>query len=206
MRTRFLASFTILFALIFAFVPQQISQAANIKDAPTDVVTNLNANGPGSLVDTIAHANSGDTIMFDPSLFQGGPRVIDTNTGYIRYGHLNINKNLTIQGPGADKLTLNANLGSRIFNIESGVTAKITGLTIEKGKSYFENDNAGGGIYNSGTLTLMDDVFAGDNAGVGGAIYNDGGLMTISNSTLPKIVLIVVKRLGVLSSTSTALW
>lgn len=50
-----------------------------------------------------------------------------------------------------------------------------------------QNDNSGGGIYNSGTLTLSDSTIANNTAsgGPGGGISNDlGGTLTLLNSTI----------------------
>ena len=83
----------------------------------------------------------------------------------------------------------------RIFNITSGATVTISGLTIRNG---FANGTAfndggigyGGGILNSGTLTVEGCVVSGnkagvqpDTAGLGAGIYNSGSL-TIINSTI----------------------
>jgi hypothetical protein len=63
--------------------------------AATDVVSNLNDSGPGSLRATIAAAASGDTIVFQAGLT--GP--ITLTTGSAGCG-LTISQNLTISGPG----------------------------------------------------------------------------------------------------------
>src|SRR5262245_16126875 len=66
----------------------------------TLTVTNNEDSGPGSLRADIAAAKSGDTIVFDPSL--NGQTITLTS------GELVINKNLTIQGPGAGLLTISS--------------------------------------------------------------------------------------------------
>ena len=87
-----------------------------------------------------------------------------------------INKNLTIQGPGANLLTVQRSAAGgaphfRIFNIQSG-TVNISGLTVTNGYAPdvdVNQDGApGGGIHNSGTLTLMGVTVSGNRAGVGG--------------------------------------
>ena len=72
--------------------------------ATTITVVNGNDSGPGSLRQAILNASSGDTINF-------APRVA---TVTLTSGELVINKNLTIIGPGANRLTVhvNANLCS----------------------------------------------------------------------------------------------
>jgi nitrous oxidase accessory protein NosD len=80
--------------------------------AATITVTNTNDSGPGSLRQAIINASPGDTINFAPSI----------TTVILTSGELVIDKNLTITGPGANRLTVqvNANVISvRVFNISS---------------------------------------------------------------------------------------
>ena len=91
-----------------------------------------------------APAGSGaDTITFAPSLFAGGP-------GTITLGgtELALSSNLTITGPGATQLTVNANNASRIFNVASG-TVSISGLTITGGVGSWTCSAAGSSISTS---------------------------------------------------------
>ena len=84
-------------------------------------------------------------------------------------------------------MTIDGNQASRIFNIVSGVTANIPGLTITDGhvssSIYGNSGSDGGGILNYGTLTLAESTVSGNSAtGVGGGIDNTGTL-TVTNST-----------------------
>jgi len=65
--------------------------------------------------------------------------------------------------------------------VDSGVTASISGLTIANG---YTSGN-GGGVSNSGNLTLANDTLSGNSAqgGDGGGVYN-GGTATLTNDTL----------------------
>lgn len=138
----------------------------------TLTVTNLNDSGPSSLRDLIAAANSDDTIDF-------------AVTGIITLtsGELLISKNLTISGPGTTNLTISGNHASRIFTVQTGVTANISGLSIRDGSA-----SEGGGINNiGGKLTVMDCTLWGNTAtgGSGGAIVISGnGDLTLTRSTL----------------------
>ena len=71
--------------------------------------------------------------------------------------------------------------------VNSGVTASISGLTIENGQKLYQHGNVnGGGIDNSGTLTLSNVAITGNSTNGsqgGGGIYNNGSL-TMSNSTV----------------------
>ncbi len=92
-----------------------------------------------------------------------------------------LSKNMTISGPGASSLTVEGGGSSSNFSVltvKSGVTAKISGLTIANGHSTF-----GGGVDNGGTLSVTDCTIAGDSATTGGAISN-GGTVTLNDCTL----------------------
>lgn len=135
-------------------------------------------------------ANNGDTIAFDPGVFNlrseapSGAVTIDLVNGQIL-----IDNNITINGPGANLLTIKRNSVSnfRIFAVNPGITANISGVTISNG--FGSGATPGGGIYNDhGTVTITDCVISG-NFGPGAGIYNDGNTsgtasLTITNSTI----------------------
>ena len=81
-----------------------------------------------------------------------------------------------IEGPGANLLTVSGNNAVRVFTVDTGVTATLTGLTISGGST----GGFGGGIFNAGTLTVTDCTIA-DNSD--GGIFSYGAL-TVSNSTI----------------------
>src|SRR6516162_10110626 len=114
----------------------------------TWAVTSPADSGDGSLRATIAAAQDGDQIVFNPSL-QG-------QTITLASGQLALTKSLDIEGLGADKLAVSGNHASRIFDISGGVTVTIAGLTLTDGMVIGGN---GGGISNAGSiLTLAHDV------------------------------------------------
>ena len=102
----------------------------------------------------------------------------------MTFGELDINKNLTIQGLGADKLTVSGNHLFRDFNIGSGANVTISGLNIVNGNSGY--NQFGGGIYNQGVLTLVNDIISGSTSSLGGAgIFNDqSGTLSLTNTTV----------------------
>lgn len=150
--------------------------------ATTDVVTNCSDSSTpttGSLRYEVANASAGDTIAFAlPSSCNG---LITLTAGAVE-----IAQNLTIDGPGASALAVSGNETTTVFAVDSGITAAISGLTIEDGKANQGVGCQGGGIYNSGTLTVTDATLS-DNSSPscgGGGIFNNGGTLTITDSTL----------------------
>ncbi len=71
---------------------------------------------------------------------------------------------LTIEGPSPDVLAIAGSGDSRVFEVNAGTNATITGLTITGGSTTGD----GGGIFNEGTLALVDSVVSGNTAGANG--------------------------------------
>jgi hypothetical protein len=84
----------------------------------------------------------------------------------------------TIDGSGA--IVIDGNQNDRVFVVNAGVNAALTGLTIQNGSA--GGILPGGGIQNAGTLTVTGDTLKGNAAGAGGAISNTGTL-TITGAT-----------------------
>ena len=117
-----------------------------------------------------------DTIQFDNTLFADGV----LKTIFIDNGELNILGDLNIEGPGMELLTFNAAEQNRVFNISSGISVNLKGITVTGGLA----SEDGGGIYNSGTLTITNSSVSGSSAsGDGGGIYNNGKL-TVNSSLI----------------------
>ena len=68
----------------------------------------------------------------------------------------------------------------RIFRVNAGTTATISGLTITNGGNVL----GGGGINNSGTLVVADSAVVGNSAFFGGGISSDVGSLTVRDSTI----------------------
>jgi hypothetical protein len=150
--------------------------AFELQPSSGTTVTNVNDSGNGSLRQAIANAQAGDTIDFNLSY----PATITLTTQILAGTDLRIDKNLTIRGPGASNLTVSGNGGAQIFFITSGVTASISGLTLDNGK----NDN-GGAVGNNGTLNISDCVVSGSSSVQGAGINNQStGVLNISNSSI----------------------
>lgn len=154
------------------------------------VVTNTNDSGFGSLRHALTMAADGDTIAF-------------AVTGEITLtsDQLIVNKDVVIEGPGANLLRINGNASHRVFFVDTNTPAypprpkivvSISGLTITNGAS-----GDGSGIQNSyadltvSNCTISNNVAReGDNGdGGGGGINNTGFVsgetkLTVNNCTI----------------------
>lgn len=144
--------------------------------------------GDISLREAILNSSDGDTITFDSSLSSG--------TITLSLGELLIDTSLTIDGLGANNLTIDANQASRVFNIDDGqdetnLDVTIDGLTITGGAASRQSfpgdtnpDNFGGGINNQENLNLNNSHVTGNDAVAGGGGIFSAGDLTINNSTI----------------------
>lgn len=171
-------------------------------DADTITATNTNDSGPGSLRQALADAQDGDTIQFDPAL--NGQAINLTSAQLVIQSNATIDGPgatlLTVKrDPQAADL--------RIFDVMPGHTVEINGLTISGGHITDDNggailndnstltiahctvngnaivaldvDNFGGGIHNSGTMTLDQVIVNNNNAffsGQGTSVPSGGGI------------------------------
>jgi hypothetical protein len=136
------------------------------------VINTLDDGSVGSLRYEIGQANSNpgaNTVAFDSTVFNtpltitltGSPLEL-SNTGGAE----------TITGPAAG-VTVSGGGTSRVFQVDSGVTASLSGLTISGGST----TGLGGGLFNEGgTTTLTNCTVSGNSAGVAGGITNSGVL------------------------------
>src|SRR5205823_1531925 len=138
--------------------------------AVTITVTSTADSGANTLRQALADSNDGDTIDFSV-----------TGTITLSSGELLVNDSITISGPGADILAVDANHASRVFHIASGKTVTISGLTITNGAVTGSFPaGAGGGIFNDGrnsgsaALTVSNSTLSGNSATSVGGINNQG--------------------------------
>lgn len=124
------------------------------------------ATGDISLREALLAVESGGTIVFSDSLARAdagfGQGVIA-----LSLSELVVDKSVTIQGLGADKLTISGNGESRVFRLDDGEASNasevvITGVTIADG----EADIAGGILTAGENLTFIDGVFDGNRGAI----------------------------------------
>ncbi|WP_373525630.1 hypothetical protein [Nostoc sp.] len=175
----------------FGWVIMQLESA----QAATLAVNNLNDSGVGSLRDTISIANSNDVVEFflgsNPStitLTSGALAIANTAlpaimqysfypclSPIITFSYEDVPHscrkccNLTINGPGANFLTISGNNQFSVFDI-SAANVTFSGLTIA--------GNING--YDSSNVTFTDSSISGDNV----KIDNSTGNLTFINSTI----------------------
>ena len=144
----------------------------------TFTVNSLTDTGTGSgltgdLRYCINQANADDqanSIVFDSTVFST-PQTITLSGSQLELADTGGTQ--TITGPAAG-VTISGGgyIGnSRVFDVDNGVTASISGLTISDGSTWSGN---GGGLANYGTATLTDCTLSGNFASHGGGVCNSG--------------------------------
>lgn len=118
------------------------------------------------------YTDGSDTITFSSSL---------NNQTIVLGSALFTQRDVTINGPGADLLAISGNSAHRVFNFYSGTTVAISGLTIKDGLA---SGDGGAAISSRGNLTLANVAITNNAAtgGPGGAV-SCSGTFTITGST-----------------------
>ncbi len=152
-----------------------------VPPATSLVVTNLDDSGPGSLREALSLIADGGTITFDPGLAGG--------TLALTSGQLTIDRSVTVDASAAAPVTISAGGASRVVEVGAGIDVSISDVVITDGVAAPQ----GGGILNSGQLSLDRVVVTGnlensvgtDFAFGGGGIYNgDGATLNLTDSTV----------------------
>ncbi len=134
--------------------------------AATVTVTSANSSGMGSLPNTIAAAQSGDTLVFAASL-QGS--TINT------FAFIDIDKDLTIMGPGSGLLNLNCLVSGSapMFRVQSPAQqVSISGFSVTNSAV----------MYNITTGTIyVNDIVATNGTGVAIRLATVGGAAEVTN-------------------------
>ncbi len=164
----------VLLAAALGVMPAPVAYAADITvDNPIDENDSSCSDGDCSLRDAIETATAGQEIDFNV-----------TGTITLTLGQLDIDKDLTITGPGEDSLAISGNNTSRVFDIGNGTAITITGVTIKDGLIA----SNGGGLNNGNSsptlinVTFINNTVTGSSSN-GGGMYNGGGSPTLTNVT-----------------------
>jgi hypothetical protein len=112
----------------------------------SNIVTNTNDSGPGSLREVIACAQENSTITFASWLMN--------TTITLTSGEIAINKHLTLAGLGVNNLTISGSTASRIFTVTTGKNVAINAMTLKDASSLAD----GGAVKLEGNLTLENAV------------------------------------------------
>lgn len=140
-----------------------------------------------SLREALAAASAA-SAMDKENLINFNPTVFGTvQTITLTMGELQVKGNgvFSINGPGANLLTISGNNANRVLYINGAATVTIYGVKITGGNKN-ASPSTGGGIYNfGGTLTVNNSIFSGNTAnGVGGGIDNNNDTVNLNNSTV----------------------
>jgi hypothetical protein len=136
----------------------------------------------GDLLYCVAQANAntntaGSEIEFDPTVFNAAaPKTVTLANTLVLDETAGPE---VIDGPGASVVTISGNNAVEAFSVEGDSTPTLSGLTVSKG----DTNQGGGGIDNSGVLTVTNCAFSNNSTtAAGGGIENDGTL-SITSST-----------------------
>ncbi|MEQ8675495.1 MAG: right-handed parallel beta-helix repeat-containing protein [Aggregatilineales bacterium] len=122
-----------------------------------------------------AHAANCDGLQLTGTIPAGTYTLTDN---CITTGTLTVTAGtVTINGAG---FAVDGNNTHRVFNVSTGANLNLNNITVSNGNT----TGFGGGVSNSGTLTVTNSIIYSNSAVTGGGVYNQGIIATISNSTV----------------------
>ena len=131
-----------------------------------------------SLREAIASTVSGELIVFDSAIFD------DRSPITLILGELLISNKITICGLRSSQLSIHRDglfaTPSRVFTVSRGGELTLINATVSGGTAPLD---FGGGIFNEGTVTLINTTIRDNSAGEGGGIENRG-ILNVTNSTI----------------------
>lgn len=178
---------TVAVALATALGTYTTLGAPGLARAHVEAVTNCDDSGAGSLRDAVANAAAGTTVDFSSLACA----TITLTSGAIAVTQ----DTLTLNGPGAEALTIDANFGDRVLVHSNTGTLRIVGATIAHGKYASDLSAVGGCIASAGNVELISAVVTGcilegdDTAfPVGGGVYAGGDLSLLGSRIVSNVV------------------
>jgi|GEM_PF-6655067 len=195
--------------------PNDLTSAASaevtaVAEAPSLIVTTTadvvnDIDNQTSLREALGYAatlSGPQTVTFSNTTANGAVNFHDGAARTIVLGgtELAVTGSVTLTGPGAERLSVDGNDTSRVFQVASGTTVAMSGLTVTRGRAPdgvgavvpASRGAHGGGILNAGDLTLTGVTVtanrsgsgtAGVPSGGGGGIYSSGAL-TLAGCTV----------------------
>ncbi len=160
----------------FALAPR--TTAKGNRPANVITVTNTNDSGPGSLRQALADAQDRDTINFDPFV----------NIVTLTTAELVITKSITISASPQMVTVQRASQAPqfRIFHVMPDHTVQIAGLTISGG--HITGDNGGGILNDNSTLTIADCTVNGNAIVSASSNHSGGGIYNSGTMTLNQVI------------------
>jgi hypothetical protein len=156
---------------LLAATPYMVTNTSNSAD--------ISGSLPWAVSQADANTNpDGSVIQFSQAVFSK-PQTItlkSTLTLSEPYGPIVIN------GPGANLVTVSGNNAVGVFDIQSSVTATLSGLTISGGQTSVPGGGAGG-ITNGGTLAITACNIT-NNSGFDGGGINNSNVLTLKGSSI----------------------
>jgi acetyltransferase-like isoleucine patch superfamily enzyme len=135
----------------------------------------------GTVTNCSTYGSSPPTVGDLAWALQGGGMVTFGCSGTIVVPEITLSQDAVLDGTG-QSVTLSGNNINRVLSVNSGVTAEVRNITVASGAA---TDFVGGGIRNSGTLTLTHSTVSGNSASSGGGIYNfNSSTLTLTHSTV----------------------
>lgn len=187
MKARFAAGIAL--SLLFCIFAVIGISAATLVVTKTDDTDDGICDADCSLREAIRVAAPNDTVIFS-ALFNS------TQTITLGLGQIEIDKPVTITGPGSGFLDISGNNANRILHIHSAGNVFFTGMTLRNAQLIAINFGTGGAILMSQSNLTLTDVVLRNNAvgvyppggqtgtGYGGAIYSSNSTLSLINSTI----------------------
>ena len=167
--------------VLFHTVVPSVAQAATVTVNTTSDVGNA---AGCSLRDAISVTNNGAFInngcVVNGNAFGTNDQINfdlpNDSTINLQQGKLLINTTVSINGPGAEQLTIDGNNASRVFEFNGAYDSVVDGLTIANGHGFI--------VDNSDGMTISNSTISGHSAGRGGIQVERSDSVTISNNTI----------------------
>jgi CSLREA domain-containing protein len=177
-------SVKILSGLLYLFFMVQAVGAAVYTVTKTADTNDGVCDADCSLREAIAAANANvdnDVIEFS-ALFNSPQTITLAGTELV----VGANGSLTINGPGANLLTISGNNASRILSSSANAVVNINNLRFTAGNGVgAANSGRGGAIYNvGGTMVISNSIITGNTANNGGGLNNAASTSPSVNANL----------------------